>query len=227
MLLNSSSTARIEKRLNKFIEEVRAGLREGSVVTSSGVTESIDTEDVWLLLRRELEDVGISASVVEEHHMYISNWLKAAIANGMLEEMDNSSRRSAVAGSFDSGYAGSIGGTSIGGTTTAPSLPSITVANEEFAAELSRHPSRINSDSSTAYIRTDLRVRRASSVSSVLFKMFKKETAIIEAASDGDISKVAKLISAGANVNARDRWGVSYISSCAWDIWLIWCSGLL
>ncbi|OBT79526.1 hypothetical protein VF21_01313 [Pseudogymnoascus sp. 05NY08] len=219
--LANSSTARIEKRLNKFIEEVRAGLREGSVVTSSGVTESIDTEDVWLLLRRELENVGISASVVEEHHMYISNWLKAAISNGMLEEMDNSSRRSAVAGSFDSGYAGSIGGTSIGeasigGTSTAPSLPSITVANEEFAAELSRHPSRINSDSSTAYIRTDLRVRRASSVSSVLFKMFKKETAIIEAASDGDISKVAKLISAGANVNARDRWGWSALSMCGY-----------
>ncbi|OBU00635.1 hypothetical protein VE01_01248 [Pseudogymnoascus verrucosus] len=219
--LANSSTARIEKRLNKFIEEVRAGLREGSVVTSSGVTESIDTEDVWLLLRRELEDVGISASVVEEHHMYISNWLKAAISNGMLEEMDNSSRRSAVAGSFDSGYAGSIGGTSIGeasigGTSTAPSMPSITVANEEFAAELSRHPSRINPDSSTAYVRTDLRVRRASSVSSVLFKMFKKETAIIEAASDGDISKVAKLISAGANVNARDRWGWSALSMCGY-----------
>lgn len=154
--------------------------------------------------------------------MYISNWLKAAISNGMLEEMDNSSRRSAVAGSFDSGYAGSIGSASI-----APTLPSITVANEEFEAELSRHPSRIHPESSTAYVRADLRVRRASSVSSVLFKMFKKETAIIEAASDRDISKVAKLISSGANVNARDRWGVSYISSRADSIWLIRRSGPL
>lgn len=153
--------------------------------------------------------------------MYISNWLKAAISNGMLEEMDNNSRRSAVAGSFDSGYAGSIGGTSIGSASIAPTLPSITVANEEFEAELSRHPSRINPESSTAYVRADLRVRRASSVSSVLFKMFKKETAIIEAASDRDISKVAKLISSGANVNARDRWGVSYISSHSWNILLI------
>lgn len=183
-------------------------------MTSSGATESIDSEDVWLLLRRELEDVGISASVVEEHHVYISNWLKAAISNGMLEEMDNSSRRSAVAGSFDSGYAGSIGGTSIGSApivSIAPSLPSITAANEEFEAELSRHPSRIHPESSSAYVRTGLKVRRASNVSSVLFKLFKKETAIIEAASDGDLSKVAKLISAGANVNARDRWGVRYI----------------
>lgn len=159
--------------------------------------------------------------------MYISNWLKAAISNGMLEEMDNSSRRSAVAGSFDSGYAGSIGGTSIGSASIAPTLPSITVANEEFEAELSRHPSRIHPESSTAYVRADLRVRRASSVSSVLFKMFKKETAIIEAASDRDISKVAKLISSGANVNARDRWGVSYISSRADSIWLIRRSGPL
>ncbi|KFX92266.1 hypothetical protein V490_05496 [Pseudogymnoascus sp. VKM F-3557] len=229
--LANSSTARIEKRLNKFIEEVRAGLREGSVVTASGATESIDTEDVWLLLRRELEDVGISASVVEEHHVYISNWLKAAISNGMLEEMDNSSRRSAVAGSFDSGYAGSIGGTSIGSESfrspsigsssigspsiapSTPTIPSITVANEEFEAELSRHPSRIHTESSS---RSSLKIRRASSVSSVLFKMFKKETAIIEAASDGDLSKVAKLISAGANVNARDRWGWSALSMCGY-----------
>ncbi|KFY84589.1 hypothetical protein V498_07800 [Pseudogymnoascus sp. VKM F-4517 (FW-2822)] len=217
--LANSSTARIEKRLNKFIEEVRAGLREGSVVTSSGVTESIDSEDVWLLLRRELEDVGISASVVEEHHVYISNWLKAAIATGMLEELDNNSRRSAVAGSFDSGYAGSIGGTSIGSESivSIPSTtPSITVANEEFEAELLRRPSQISPGSSTAYIRPDVKVRRASSVSSVLFKMFKKETAIIEAASDGDISKVAKLISSGANVNARDRWGWSALSMCGY-----------
>ncbi|KFY14625.1 hypothetical protein V492_02509 [Pseudogymnoascus sp. VKM F-4246] len=222
--LANSSTARIEKRLNKFIEEVRAGLREGSVVTSSGVTETIDTEDVWLLLRRELEDVGISAVVVEEHHTYISNWLKAAIANGMLEEMDNSSHRSAEAGSFDSGYAGSIGGTSIGSSSIAgtlsspsiPSLPSITVANDEFHAELSRRPSRISPESSTASIRPEFKIRRASNVSSVLFKMFKKETAIIQAASDGDISKVARLISSGANVNAKDRWGWSALSMCGY-----------
>lgn len=155
---------------------------------------------------------------MEEHHVYISNWLKAAIATGMLEELDNNSRRSAVAGSFDSGYAGSIGvgGTSIGSesiVSNPSTTPSITVANEEFEAELSRRPSQISPGSSTAYIRPNLKVRRASSVSSVLFKMFKKETAIIEAASDRDISKVAKLISSGANVNARDRWGVSYISS--------------
>lgn len=163
-------------------------------------------------MRRELEDVGISASVVEEHHVYISNWLKEAILNGMLEEIDNSPRRPAITESFDSGYAGSIGGTSIGSTSIAsslPSVPSITVANEDFADELSRHPSRLHPESSTAYSRSDLKIRRASSVSSVLFKMFKKETAIIEATSDGDIAKVAKLISAGANVNARDRWGVS------------------
>ncbi|OBT64392.1 hypothetical protein VE03_05738 [Pseudogymnoascus sp. 23342-1-I1] len=218
--LANSSTARIEKRLNKFIEEVRAGLREGSVVTSSGVTESIDNEDVWLLLRRELEDVGISASVVEEHHVYISNWLKAAIATGMLEELDNNNpQRSAIPGSFDSGYAGSIGGTSIGSesiVSVAPTPPSITVSNEEFEAGLSRRPSRISPQSSAAYGGPELKVRRASSVSSVLFKMFKKETAIVQAASDGDGSKVAKLISSGANVNARDRWGWSALSMCGY-----------
>ena len=50
---------------------------------------------------------------------------------------------------------------------------------------------------------------------------------IFQFASNGDISKVAKLISSGANVNARDRWGVSYISSRADSIWLIRRSGPL
>lgn len=185
-------------------------------MTTEGVSETIDNEDVWLLLRRELEDVGISASVVEEHHTYISNWLKAAIANGMLEEMDTTSSRPILSGSVDSGYGGSVANPSV---SYAPSLPSITVANEEFETQLARHPSRIPSEGPTAY-KVDLKVRRASSVTSVLFKLFKKETAIIEAASDGDLSKVAKLISTGANVNARDRWGVSITSSFLAYVWL-------
>ena len=41
----------------------------------------------------------------------------------------------------------------------------------------------------------------------MLMKFLKKDDAIIEAASDGDIEKVAKLISLGMDVNARDRWG--------------------
>jgi hypothetical protein len=53
--------------------------------------------------------------------------------------------------------------------------------------------------------------KTASTISTMVYKLLKKNTEIIEAASDGDIVRVAKLISLGANVNARDRWGVSYL----------------
>lgn len=191
---------RVEKRLNKFIEEVRTGLREGSVVTSSDAVENIESEEIWLRLRRELEDVGISAAVVEEHHEYICNWVKMAISNGMLEEMTPSAGL-ITKGSIDSGYGESTD------SIYAPSLAPIAVANKEFEHELMQHPSQV----CEPLPRSDVKIRKASSVSSVLFKLFKKDVAIIEAASNKDIVKVERLISLGANVNVRDRWGVSFL----------------
>ena len=54
-------------------------------------------------------------------------------------------------------------------------------------------------------------VKTASTISTMVYKLLKKNTEIIEAASDGDIARIAKLISLGTNVNTRDRWGVSYL----------------
>jgi hypothetical protein len=76
----------MEKKLNKFITEVRAGMREGSVMSVSDAATTIESPDVWAELRRELEDVGISADIVEEHHDFIVQWLKNALTNGLLEE---------------------------------------------------------------------------------------------------------------------------------------------
>ncbi|KAJ7745713.1 hypothetical protein B0H16DRAFT_1321519 [Mycena metata] len=96
-LLNSS-TARIEKKLAKFIAEVQAGTRDGSVISAS--TTSLESPDVWDGLRRELEDIGISALVVEEHRDFIVSWLQNAMDHGLLEinahivDIDNLSIRS-------------------------------------------------------------------------------------------------------------------------------------
>ena len=190
-------------------------------MTATDVADTIDSEDIWLQLRKELEDVGISAAVVEEHHAYICNWLKTAISNGMLEEMAPGSH-TVGEGSIDSGY----GGSNISPSTCEPSLLPINVANEGFKSDIARHPSRVPSESSTIMTRSDVRIRKASNVSSVLFKLFKKDTAIVEAASDGDLSKVTRLISSGANVNARDRWGVSVAVDILHYCLLTWNSGL-
>lgn len=220
--LANSSTVRIEKRLNKFIAEVRGGLREGSVAATS-TAEEVESQDVWEQLRRELEDVGISAGVVEENHKYISTWLQKAIANGVMQEADPNGSITPIPskreqhGSLDSGY----GGSTSGSTTYTPSITPIAAANEEFETQMRKNPTRASlaqsSISSTSSRSSQtVKVRKASAVSSALFKLLKKDTAIIEAASDGDINRVAKLISSGANVNARDRWGWSALSMCGY-----------
>ncbi|CRK35879.1 hypothetical protein BN1708_019843, partial [Verticillium longisporum] len=43
-----------------------------------------------------------------------------------------------------------------------------------------------------------------------------KDTAIIEAASDGNLQKVADLIHVGMDVNAKDRWGWTALSMAAY-----------
>jgi hypothetical protein len=185
---------------------VRAGLREGSVVTTSTVAENLESEDVWVQLRRELEDVGISASVIEENQPYITQWLKTAISNSMLEEGAPMKRE--LEGSVDSGYGGSSG--------YAPSFVPMTIDNAEFENQLATRT--LSQSSSSTMNSAPIKVRKASNVSSIVFKLFKKDTAIIEAASDGNAAKVAKLISQGANVNARDRWGVSLSRSALWYV---------
>ncbi|KAJ7712542.1 hypothetical protein B0H16DRAFT_1342290 [Mycena metata] len=98
-LLNSS-TSRIEKKLTKFIVEVQAGMREGSVISASTHATTLESPDVWDELRRELEDIGISALVVEERREFIVSWLQNAMDRGLLEinahvvDIDNLSIRS-------------------------------------------------------------------------------------------------------------------------------------
>jgi Ankyrin repeats (3 copies) len=49
-----------------------------------------------------------------------------------------------------------------------------------------------------------------------MFKVFSKDEKILEAASDGDANKVERLISLGANINVRDRWGWTAMSMVAY-----------
>ncbi|KAJ3793196.1 hypothetical protein GGU11DRAFT_423311 [Lentinula aff. detonsa] len=198
--LINSSTTRIEKRLNKFISEVRAGYREGSVVSTSDVAESIESPDVWHQLRRELEDVGISPVVMEENHQYISNWMKAALSQGLANELPPG----------DPDTPSTTHGSGSEGSSNSSSMATIVVNDLEFEAELQRKqvvkPVDIGFPS----------VRKKMDPSRLIQKLFQKDTAIILAASDGDLNKVIKLIGLGCNVNARDRWGWSALSMAAY-----------
>ncbi|KAM0329261.1 hypothetical protein ACHAQA_004565 [Verticillium albo-atrum] len=232
-LITNSSTMRIEKRLNKFMMEVQAGLREGSVVTVEDVVDTIDSPETWNELRRELEDVGISATVVEDNRDYIVKWMKEALADGLLDETapdldqtrkpslsgrsitSNSSNNQSIFGPFspatDSGYGSN-------GDSRRPSAVSLCVANEDFEqrVQLQRTNSLIPMSSDGVPTWPVIKPKRRMAVSRLLQRIVVKDTAIVEAASDGNLQKVADLIHVGMDVNAKDRWGWTALSMCAY-----------
>ena len=69
------------------MEEVRSGKREGSVISSG--TEHLDEEEGdegWLQLRRELEDVGVSADILSQHKHFFVNWFQKALTEDQNED---------------------------------------------------------------------------------------------------------------------------------------------
>ena len=74
-------------------------------------------------------------------------------------------------------------------------------------------PSR--SDTSASHSPAAL-LRKKSIPSMLLFRLFQNGTKLIEAASDGSLERVASILSLGANVNVRDKWGWSALSMAAY-----------
>ncbi|KAF9073867.1 hypothetical protein BDP27DRAFT_1215405 [Rhodocollybia butyracea] len=201
-ILISSSIPRMEKRLVKLITEVQAGQREGSVVSLPDITETIESPDVWNQLRRELEDVGITPVVVEENHDYIINWMKAALTQGLVDEV-----------SPGSGHLNVMGNIGLGSMGSASSTITI-VGNEEFEEELQRKQAE-KPFGGVIQVQS-VKVRKKTDPTRMIKKLFVKDTAIVQAASDGDLDKVVNLISIGCNVNVTDRWGWSALSMAAY-----------
>ncbi|KAJ7158501.1 hypothetical protein C8R46DRAFT_235700 [Mycena filopes] len=243
-LLNSS-TSRIEKKLTKFIVEVQAGMREGSVMSASKVASTqaatLESPDVWAELRRELEDIGISALVVEERHDFIVSWLKNAMDGGMLEidahvvDLDDLGLRSRSVTPSDDGT--SDDGTSsrsltptndndfdqessarsdvntVGHRRAAMSAAARAFEHEVHAPAAAPNGAVSSASSSSQTLRpTPVRRRTFGLVE----KLFQKQTAIVQAASDGDLDRVRRLVGMGMDVNAVDRWGWSALSMCGY-----------
>lgn len=256
----SSSQARIEKKLEKFIAEVRAGFREGSVV-STHHPEALDNSDSWNELQRELEDIGISAGMVSEHQDYIKSWFKEAIASGLLDEgsksksipsddseNDNySSPRPLRSRMLHSSSAATIANmASVSSASSSNQLSAqTTLVNDPSSIQprdLAHKPSFLRSRTMPQEIdallshddplfpnlppptRSDtaashspaMLLRKYSLPSLLLFRLFQTDTKLIEAASDGSMERVATLLSRGANVNVRDKWGWTALSMAAY-----------
>ena len=76
------------RKLEKLLAEVRAGRREGSVVSIQTIESlSLDDKDAWRQLRRELKDADISTTLFLKHRYFIISWFRSAIARGAFEEV--------------------------------------------------------------------------------------------------------------------------------------------
>src|SRR6266487_5519450 len=79
----SSAQARIEKKLDEILQEVRSGKRTESVVSTTHTVESLirGEEDVWKELGREFEGSGITYKMVVEHKEFIIEWIHANVGD--------------------------------------------------------------------------------------------------------------------------------------------------
>lgn len=89
--------------MNILLAEVRAGKRDGSVIS----TQTCDTitgndRETWEALRRELEDIGISPGIIIEKREFIIAWVREAVATGKLEEAVSSDKNDSDISSYGS-----------------------------------------------------------------------------------------------------------------------------
>lgn len=232
--------------------EVRAGLREGSVV-SSHQPQTLDRSDSWDELQRELEDMGLSAGMVSEHQEYIKAWFKDVISSGILHDgkdtkvmsaadddgpgsdfavarrsrMVHSSSATTVPNlmtSLSSGSSNALSAqtTLVDGPPSNPGLIRSRTMPQDIDALLSLDdppfpnlPTPTRSDTAASHSPAML-LRKYSLPSMLLFRLVQKDAKLIAAASDGSLERVATLLSRGANVNVRDKWGWSALSMAAY-----------
>ena len=190
-------------------------------MATTASAESIGTKEVWEGFRRELETIGISKTVINENQDFITAWFRESFARGELEEDEPLE-------SVDTGPALSVlsGPTAY---TTAESLksPSTTAVDSTAESVAFHNPfdkyfetiapttSATSTDSRKSSGGSSAR-KKSSRLGSIMFKLFKSDALLLEAASDGDADKVADLIRKGANVNVKDRWGWAPMSMAAY-----------
>jgi hypothetical protein len=84
---SSTSQANVAKKLNDFLQEVREGKRQGSVIsTQTADSLSIDQKEAWRAIRKELEDIGITIAAFEANRQFIFDWFAKAMESEAFEE---------------------------------------------------------------------------------------------------------------------------------------------
>lgn len=95
----SSSQEAVQAMLRKYIEEIRTGRREGSIISTDSIDSlSPDEKEAWRGVRKELEDVGITPELFTRHSAWIKKTLSDASQSGSLQEQPLAAQQFAVQG---------------------------------------------------------------------------------------------------------------------------------
>ena len=202
-----SSLKRLENKLNLLIAEVRAGRREGSIIsTQTFNTTAPNDQETWKALRRELEDIGISPGVITEKRQFIIAWFQEAVAAGRLEEdLASDDNNSAISSheSEDPACASDDDNNPSREVSTIRLEPSTTQrrADPEPEPNASRPSLRSDDRSSSPPPQTNGKSRF--SVTNLLQKLLGSNDQFLQAAVDGDVAKLKSLLDKGVEIQAR------------------------
>ncbi|KAJ9656085.1 hypothetical protein H2201_008657 [Coniosporium apollinis] len=196
----NSSQARIEQMLRTFIDEVRTGKREGSVVsTQTTGSLSADEKEAWRQLRKELESVGITPMLFAQHRAFIVAMLqKAIIEEGLAGDIPYTYDSSDFLESGQEGFE----------ALSTPGVTSSAEPNAKHTNEPLQQPiqDRISSKK-VPNIDSPKRSKNVGRMARLLFKITNSRTAIVEAARSGDAILVERLLDKGAAMDSKDNYG--------------------
>ena len=208
-----SSHKRLENKLNLLIAEVRAGKREGSVIsTQTFDTTARNDQETWEALRKELEDIGISSGVITEKRQFIIAWFQEAVAAGRLEEdvaSDDSNSAISLHESEDRAD-----------SSDDSSMPSMKISARRFEPSATQRRAALGSEPGASSPLRQLadrssplpqkmgnsRIRDAC----LLQKVLGRHNQFLRATEDGDLSKLKMLLDKGVDIQVRggrDHWG--------------------
>lgn len=87
-LINPSSAIfEIQNALDQLRIDIQSGRLEGSLKSVNTIQLAEDDEDAWSVLIRVMEDLGITAEVVNNHRSLVLEWIVKTINAGVFQEL--------------------------------------------------------------------------------------------------------------------------------------------
>jgi len=170
----------------KVLDEVQKGYHEGSIL-SDGSVDSINTKEAWQQLRKELEDAGIDAAVLNEKRTFIVELILRAKSDGFIDEAD-------IPPDFETG---SEFDTDLSTTRT--------LIGEEYENRLERLKSGEEGATTPRSANAQKRPKKRR-LGSLFGKLMGNDIRILEAADAGDLETMLKLIKQKVNLQTTDKW---------------------